>query len=112
MPRDGDVESGRLKGFGYVDFEDRQSLIDALDMNDNMMQNRKIKVDLATNSQRDNAGGRDGGRFGDRRGGDRYTLVIAADSIFLSRAFPALHKFYFWLIDRKSIFGLVLLIMR
>ena len=70
LPREGDERTGRVKGFGYADFEDRESLVKALDMDENMLQNRKIKIDLATNNQRD--GGRDGGRgFGDRRGGDR-----------------------------------------
>lgn len=28
------TEQGRLRGFGYVEFEDKQSLIDALGLND------------------------------------------------------------------------------
>lgn len=28
------TDQGRLRGFGYVEFEDRQSLIDALGLND------------------------------------------------------------------------------
>ena len=38
LPRDGDSETGRLKGFGYADFEDRESLIEALTMNDYLLQ--------------------------------------------------------------------------
>ena len=38
LPRDGDAETGRLKGFGYADFEDRESLIEALTMNDHLLQ--------------------------------------------------------------------------
>lgn len=38
LPRDGDAETGRLKGFGYADFEDRESLIEALSMNDHLLQ--------------------------------------------------------------------------
>ena len=68
-----------MKGFGYADFEDRESLVKALDMDENMLQNRKIKIDLATNNQRD--GGRGG--FGDRRGGDReYICVFKSQKIF------------------------------
>ena len=38
LPRDGDAETGRLKGFGYADFEDRESLVEALNMNDHLLQ--------------------------------------------------------------------------
>ena len=40
LPRDGDAETGRLKGFGYADFEDRASLVEALAMNDHLLQVR------------------------------------------------------------------------
>ena len=63
--RDGDPENGRLKGFGYADFGDRQSLIDALAMNDQFLKNRKIKIDISTNSSSGDRGGRGG--FGERR---------------------------------------------
>ena len=47
LPREGDPESGRLRGFGFVDFEDRQSLIGALSMNDHILKDRKIRINLA-----------------------------------------------------------------
>ena len=50
LPRDGDPETGRLKGFGYADFEDRDSLVEALSMNDHLLKNRKLRVDLATHA--------------------------------------------------------------
>ena len=31
-------EAGRMKGFGYAEFEDRQSLVDALAMNSGVRQ--------------------------------------------------------------------------
>merc|ERR1712156_573619 len=68
LPRDGDAETGRLKGFGYADFEDRESLVEALNMNDQLLQNRKIRVDLATHAGRGNYRG----GFNDRGGGGRY----------------------------------------
>merc|ERR1712226_932605 len=68
LPRDGDAETGRLKGFGYADFEDRESLVEALNMNDHLLQNRKIRVDLATHAGR----GNERGGFNDRGGGGRY----------------------------------------
>ena len=56
-------------GFGYADFGDRQSLVDALGMNDQFLKNRKIKIDISTNNSggdRDRRGG--GGGFNDRGG--------------------------------------------
>ena len=35
-------EGGRLKGFGYADFEDRDSLIDALSLTDACVNNRQV----------------------------------------------------------------------
>ena len=67
--REGDSESGRLRGFGYADFEDRQSLIDALGMNDHILKNRKIRINL-TNQDGDRRGG-DRGGFGNRMGDNR-----------------------------------------
>jgi len=67
LPRDGgDGESsgGRLKGFGYADFEDRESLIEALTMNEHLLKNRKIRIDLAS-------GGRDRDSGFGRRMGSR-----------------------------------------
>ena len=34
-------DGGRLKGFGYADFEDRDSLIDALSLTDACVNNRQ-----------------------------------------------------------------------
>jgi len=73
-------EGGRLKGYGYMDFEDRESLVNALQMSEITMSNRKVRIDLATGAgkSRDGGGGFDrgdrGSRWGDRggeRGGDR-----------------------------------------
>ena len=74
LPRDGDAETGRLKGFGYADFEDRDSLVEALSMNDLLLKNRKVRIDLATHAGRsDDRGGRDGGRGGRHDDGDDRT---------------------------------------
>ncbi len=56
LPRDGDADTGRLKGFGYADFEDRESLVEALSMNEHLLKNRKLRVDLASGG-RDRDGG-------------------------------------------------------
>ncbi|TRY69012.1 hypothetical protein TCAL_12018 [Tigriopus californicus] len=63
ITRDGD----RMRGYGYVDFEDRASLIEAFTMTEQYLGNRKIKVDVASRS-----GDMSGGRGGFRSGGSRY----------------------------------------
>ena len=44
-------EGGRLKGFGYADFEDRDSLIDALSLTDACVNNRQVFFLLNTSAQ-------------------------------------------------------------
>lgn len=39
------TDQGRLRGFGYVEFEDRQSLIDALGLNDEV-KSHDVNVNL------------------------------------------------------------------
>lgn len=77
LPRDGDPETGRLKGFGYADFDDRESLVEALTMNDQLLCNRKIRVDLATQAgrgtERSSYNDRGGSRYGDREPADDRT---------------------------------------
>ncbi|ESO86838.1 hypothetical protein LOTGIDRAFT_128337, partial [Lottia gigantea] len=55
-------EGGRLRGFGYVEFDDRESLIEALTMNEAMFMNRKIRIDLAGQNQSNQGEGREGRR--------------------------------------------------
>lgn len=60
----------RLKGFGYAEFDDVDSLMRALSLNEENLGNRRIRVDIADQSndkERDNGsmGGRDRGRMGD-----------------------------------------------
>merc|ERR1711981_1275062 len=80
--RDGDPETGRLKGYGYADFGDRQSLIEALTMNDQLLKNRKLRIDISTNTStggdRDRRGGfnnrnNDRPRYGDNDDGEDRT---------------------------------------
>ncbi|XP_059053625.1 eukaryotic translation initiation factor 4B [Achroia grisella] len=56
LPREGD----RLKGYGYVDFEDRESLINAMNLPDLTIGGRRIRIDVATqdNDRRMGRGGR------------------------------------------------------
>ena len=61
-------EGGRLKGYGYADFADRDSLVDVLTM-DLSVKNRKMRMDLASQAGKDRP---ERGGFGeDRRGRGR-----------------------------------------
>ena len=44
LPRDA---SNRLKGFGYAEFEDLQSFLDALTLNDEQLRGRPVRLDVA-----------------------------------------------------------------
>ena len=54
-----DKETGHFKGFGYVEFETAEGLIEALKMNEKIVRGRPIKIDVATT-----AGNRDNSREG------------------------------------------------
>lgn len=60
MPRE---DGGRSRGYGYVEFETREDLIDAISMPDPTINNRHIRIDVSTESDRRQ---RQGGRYGDR----------------------------------------------
>ncbi|XP_063906905.1 eukaryotic translation initiation factor 4B isoform X2 [Zophobas morio] len=53
-------EVPRLKGFGYVEFEDRDSLLNALVIPDTTIKNRRIRIEVATDYGNEN---RRGGRM-------------------------------------------------
>ncbi|KFM75123.1 Eukaryotic translation initiation factor 4B, partial [Stegodyphus mimosarum] len=65
LPREG--ERGRIRGFGYAEFNNRQDLIQALALNNESLKNRAIKVSLAGEHDGDRDR-RDGGS--DRTMGD------------------------------------------
>ncbi|XP_050296264.1 eukaryotic translation initiation factor 4B [Anthonomus grandis grandis] len=59
-------ETPKLKGYGYVEFADRDSLLSALIIPDTNLKNRRIRIEVATNTENDR---RRGGRMmGDRMG--------------------------------------------
>ena len=60
-------EGGRLKGFGYADFADRDSLVDVLTM-ELSVKNRKMRIDLASQAGKDRP---ERGGFDNDRGGHR-----------------------------------------
>ncbi|CAG2058397.1 unnamed protein product, partial [Timema podura] len=74
LPRD-DRQSGKLKGFGYVEFGTRESLISALNIPDKNIKQRHIRIEVADNSQDDRRRGgmRGSDRDRDRDGPDRTT---------------------------------------
>jgi len=65
-----DRETQRPKGFGYVEFEDRESLVEALKLNGMPVGGRNLRVDVATAQQNENRGGFGSSKFGGG-GGDR-----------------------------------------
>ncbi|KOX68213.1 Eukaryotic translation initiation factor 4B [Melipona quadrifasciata] len=54
LPKD----SNKLKGYGYVEFEDRQSLIDALCLSNTPMKTRRVRIDISNSVNDDRRGGR------------------------------------------------------
>lgn len=54
LPKD----SNKLKGYGYVEFEDRQSLIDALCLSNTPMKTRRVRIDVSNSVNDDRRGGR------------------------------------------------------
>uniref|UniRef100_T1J0I6 RRM domain-containing protein n=1 Tax=Strigamia maritima TaxID=126957 RepID=T1J0I6_STRMM len=52
LPREG-PDSSRHKGFGYADFEDRESLIEGLKMNDESLRGRKVRIHVAESQDND-----------------------------------------------------------
>ncbi|CAH2040362.1 unnamed protein product, partial [Iphiclides podalirius] len=61
LPREG----GRLKGYGYVDFEDRESLISAMNIEDLTVGGRRIRIEVSNNDN-DRRMGRSGRSDRDR----------------------------------------------
>ena len=74
---------GRLKGFGYAEFEDLDSLLSALSLNEESLGNRRIRVDVADQAQDkdrdDRSFGQDRNRDSDKTDTDRRARP-AADS--------------------------------
>ncbi|XP_076239207.1 eukaryotic translation initiation factor 4B [Calliopsis andreniformis] len=56
LPKD----SNKLKGYGYVEFADRQSLISALSLSNTSMKTRRVRIDVSNSVNDDRRGGRMG----------------------------------------------------
>ncbi|KAK9503542.1 hypothetical protein O3M35_010076 [Rhynocoris fuscipes] len=78
LPRD-EKGGNRAKGYGYIEFEDRSSLISALTLGENTLKGRPIRIELTTSADnnnrpgRGNRGLRDGGRSDMGGGGSDRT---------------------------------------
>ncbi|XP_005113239.1 eukaryotic translation initiation factor 4H [Aplysia californica] len=68
-----DKETDTFKGFCYVEFDDLNSVKEALQYDNALFENKNIRVDVASGRQKDRNQGFRGGRGGDRggRGGGR-----------------------------------------
>ena len=67
LPRE-DGDTGRLRGFGYVEFESRQDLIDAVSIPDPQLRNRRIRIEVS--SENDQKRGNRGNRNYESRSGN------------------------------------------
>ncbi|CAG5130894.1 unnamed protein product, partial [Candidula unifasciata] len=72
-------DSGRPKGYAYVDFKNRDSLLEALTYHEKEYMGRAIRVDLATEKNQDTRGGSRSGEP-DRTEGDWRRGKPASDS--------------------------------
>lgn len=68
LPRD-DKESDRLRGFGHVEFETREDLIDAIQIPDPLIHGRRIRIDLSSDNDKQRGNNRGGYNNNYNRGG-------------------------------------------
>ncbi|CAG9858760.1 unnamed protein product [Phyllotreta striolata] len=62
IPKDDRGGESKSKGYGYIEFEDRESLLDALVMRETTLKNRRMRIEVASNMD------------GDRRRGGRMDM--------------------------------------
>ncbi|XP_055343569.1 LOW QUALITY PROTEIN: eukaryotic translation initiation factor 4H-like [Paramacrobiotus metropolitanus] len=64
-----DKETDEFRGTAFVEFYDKESLLDALSLNNAVLESRNIRVDVADQSRNRRSGGERGGDRGAPRGG-------------------------------------------
>ena len=67
-----DRETDEFKGFGYVEFRDRESLNAALQRDGSDVQGRNVKIDVASGKKRNNNNRRGGNRNGGYASGQAF----------------------------------------
>ncbi|CAH1173456.1 unnamed protein product [Phaedon cochleariae] len=67
IPKDDRTGESKSKGYGYVEFEDRESLLEALVLRDPTLKSRRMRIEVASNTENDR---RRGGRMDMGRGGE------------------------------------------
>ncbi|XP_015120190.1 eukaryotic translation initiation factor 4B [Diachasma alloeum] len=65
LPKD----STKPRGYGYVEFDDRASLIEALNLSNTMIKTRRVRIEVSNSSNDDRRGGRMGMGRDNRRDG-------------------------------------------
>ncbi|KAJ2999748.1 hypothetical protein HDV02_001991 [Globomyces sp. JEL0801] len=58
-----DMQTQRSKGYGYVEFEDRESLVSAIQMNGETLMNRSVRLNVAESGPKSRGGRPDDSKF-------------------------------------------------
>ncbi|XP_055852134.1 eukaryotic translation initiation factor 4B [Episyrphus balteatus] len=81
LPRE-DGETGRVRGFGYAEFETRDDLIHVISLPDPQVKNRRVRIEVSNeNEQQSNQRrNRDGGDRGDRNNRRGYDVFGSGEN--------------------------------
>lgn len=82
-----DRETDEFKGFGYVEFRDRESLNAALQRDGSDVQGRNVKIDVASGKNRNNNNRRGGNRNGGYASGQAFNRNNGGNNNHYNRGF-------------------------
>lgn len=84
-----DKETDKFKGFCYVEFEDLESLEDALNLNQSLcVEGHFLRIDVADTKRNERGGGFErGGQRGGRGGGGEYSFNNLSLHIYIFKCF-------------------------